>query len=249
MRVRHLRFYRNTDHLLVVTKLAERVERKITYFKYCGEANTEKVLQAVRLRCLKTNMSKVVVASETGRSAIKALDMFKGTNIKVIVVTHYPATTWGPKGKIPIGLRRKEYTENLKKLEENEIGIVQGTRPFAPPSRSINWDFPTDECIIDKTLEIFGAGTKIAVEAAIMATDAGELNEGEEIVSCAGTFKGLDTALIVKTAYSGHFFTEFEVREIIAKPICRVKKLPEYKYDNWKGSLDEYYQHTREGTC
>jgi len=35
-----------------------------------------------------------------------------------------------------------------------------------------------------------------------MATDAGELDEGEEVVSCAGTYKGLDTALIVKTAYS-----------------------------------------------
>ena len=68
-------------------------------------------------------------------------------------------------------------------------------------------------------------------------------DEGEEIVSCAGTFKGLDTALVVKTAHSGHFLTEFEVREIIAKPICRVKKLPEYKYENWKGSLDEYYQY------
>lgn len=243
-RVRHLRFYRESNHLLVVTKLAEQVERKITYFKYCGEVNTEKVLQAVRFRCLKTNISEVVIASETGRSAIKALDVFKGTNIKVIVVTHYPATTWGPKGKIPIGLKRKEYTENLKKLEESEVRVVQSTRPFAPPSRSINWDFPTAECIIDKALEIFGAGTKIAVETALMATDAGELEEGEEIVSCAGTFKGLDTALVVKTAYSGHFFAEFEVREIIAKPISRVKKLPEYEYGNWEGNLDEYYQRT-----
>ncbi|MGQ9506260.1 MAG: hypothetical protein ACUVTB_00180 [Candidatus Bathycorpusculaceae bacterium] len=74
-----------------------------------------------------------------------------------------------------------------------------------------------------------------------MATDAGEVNAGEEIVSCAGTYKGLDTALVVKTAYSESFFKEFEVREIIAKPICRVKELPEYKYENWKGNLDQYY--------
>jgi hypothetical protein len=95
--------------------------------------------------------------------------------------------------------------------------------------------------IIDKTLEIFGAGTKIAIEAAVIATDAGEVDAGEEIVSCAGTYKGLDTALVVKTTYSGGFFKEFEVREIIAKPICRVKALPEYKYENWKGNLDQYY--------
>ena len=217
------------------------IERKITYFRYCGEVNTEKVLHAAKLRCKEKGLNKVVIASETGRSAIKALNIFKGTKIKLIVVTHYPATTWGPKGDIPIGLKRKEYAKTLKKLEENGVKIVQGTRPFAPPTRSINWEFPTPEGIIDKTLEIFGAGTKIAIEAAVMATDAGEVDAGEEIVSCAGTYKGLDAALVVKTAYSGGFFKEFEVREIIAKPICRVKALPEYKYENWKGNLDQYY--------
>ena len=216
-------------------------EKKVTYFRYCGEVNTEKVLRAVKLRCEKKDLNKIVIASETGRSAIKALDELKGTDIKMIVVTHYPATTWGPKGDIPIGLKRKEYVENLKRLEENGVKIVQGTRPFAPPSRSISWDYPTPEGIIDKTLEIFGAGTKIAIEVAVIATDSGEVDECEEIVSCAGTYKGLDTALVVKTAHSGSFFREFEVKEIIAKPMCRVKKLPEYKYENWKGNIDEYY--------
>ena len=45
----------------------------------------------------------------------------------------------------------------------------------------------------------------------------------------------------VKTSFSGKFFGESEVGEVIAKPLCRVKKLPEFKYKNWKGGLDEYY--------
>jgi hypothetical protein len=219
----------------------EEVETKIVYFRYCGELNTERVLRAAKARCEETNIKKVIIASETGRSAIKALDIFKETNVKIIVVTHYPAETWGPKGNIPIGLRRKEYAENLKKLEENGCKIIQGTRPFAPPSRSAYWEHPTPEGIIDKTLEIFGAGTKIAIEAALIAADSGEVNEGEEVVSCAGTYKGLDTALIVKAAYSMNFFKEFEVREIIAKPLCRVKRLPEFKCEDWKGNLEDYY--------
>ncbi|MEM3696211.1 MAG: pyruvate kinase alpha/beta domain-containing protein [Candidatus Bathyarchaeia archaeon] len=221
--------------------MEDAVEKIITYFRYCGEANTGKVLQKAKSRCEETGINKVVIASETGKSAMKALTVFKGTKIKLIVVTHYPAKTWGPKGDILIGLKRKEYAETLRRLEENGVRIVQGTRPFAPPTRSINWEYPTPEGIIDKTLEIFGAGTKIAIEAAVMATDAGEVDAGEEIVSCAGTYKGLDTALVVKTTYSGSFFKEFEVREIIAKPICRVKELPEYKYENWKGNLEQYY--------
>lgn len=215
-------------------------EKAVYYFKNCGEVNTDQLLEIVRKRSLDLGIAKVIVASETGRSAVKALEKFQGTSIRLIVVTHYPATTWGPKGDILIGLKRKEYAANLKKLLNNEVKVVQGTRPFAPPSRSLNWSL-TAEGMIDSTLELFGAGTKIAIEVAVMATDAGELEEGEQIISCAGTFKGLDTALLVETAYSMNFFKKFEVREVIAKPIHRVKKLPEHKYKHWKGDLDKYY--------
>lgn len=98
---------------------------------------------------------------------------------------------------------------------------------FAPVSRSLGWNSPTPETLIDRTLELFGAGTKIAIEVAILATDAGVIGEGEETITCAGTYKGLDTALIVRTAYSMNFFKDFEVIEIIAKPACMVKSLLE----------------------
>jgi hypothetical protein len=67
------------------------------------------------------------------------------------------------------------------------------------------------------------------------------VSEGEEIISCAGTYKGLDTALVVRATYSMNFFRDFEVSEIIARPRCRVKKLPEYRNENWKGDLNQYY--------
>lgn len=79
----------------------EDVERNVVYFRYCGEVNTDKVLHVARLRCKELGLNKVVISSETGRSAIRALDVFRGAGIEMIVVTHYPATTWGPKGDIP----------------------------------------------------------------------------------------------------------------------------------------------------
>lgn len=211
-----------------------------TYFKYCGEINTEPLLHKALTRCKELEISQVIIASETGKSALKALTIFPD-NIKLIVVTHPPAKTWGPKGDIPIGIFRKEYESTRKTLEDHNIVIIQGTRPLVPPSRTINWEYPTPECIIDKTLEIFSAGTKIAIESVLITTDAGKIKEGEEVISCAGTFKGLDTALVVKASYTMNFFTEFEVREIIAKPRYRVKELPEYDFKNWKGDLDKYY--------
>jgi hypothetical protein len=215
----------------------------ITYFQYCGEVNTDKALLAARERCKKLGLGKVVVASETGRSALRALNFFKNLDIVLIVVTHYPASTWGPRGRIPIGLGRREYSNFRQELVKNGVRVVQGTRPFAPPSRSMGWEYPTPEAIIDKTLEVFGAGTKIAIEAAIIATDSGEVNEGEEVISCAGTFKGLDTVLLVRPTYTMNFFKSFEIREIIARPICRVKEMPEHEYENWKGDINQYYDY------
>ncbi len=78
-----------------------------------------------------------------------------------------------------------------------------------------------------------------------MATDAGALEEGEQVVTLGGTYKGLDTALIVKTSYSLNFFAKFEVLEIIAKPLRTSRLLPEYAQKEWKGDLDQYYEPIR----
>ena len=215
--------------------------KEIFYFQYCGEGNTEAVLRLAKDRCDALKIKKIIIASETGLSALRAMEIFRESKVSLVIVTHYPATTTGPKGDIPIGLKRPEYAERMKALIDGGAKIVQGTRPLAPPSRSIRWNDPTPEGILDKTLELFGAGTKIAIEASIMATDAGDVEEGEEIISCAGTFKGLDTALVVKATYSMNFFKEFEVHEIVARPRNRVRKLPEYEFENWKGDVEKYY--------
>lgn len=220
----------------------EDTTKEIVYFRYCGEVNTARTLRLARERCRALRITDVVIASETGRSALQALDAFGEAEARLVVVTHYPATTWGPRGDIPIGLKREEYAEARESLRTGGAAIVQGSRPFAPPSRSLDWDYPTPEGVVDRTLEVLGAGTKIAIEVALMATDAGAIDEGEQIISCAGTFKGLDTALVVRATHTMNFFADFEVREIIARPRYRVRELPEYEYQNWKGDLDTYYE-------
>jgi hypothetical protein len=75
-------------------------------------------------------------------------------------------------------------------------GAMLATDYITTPAQvHLDWNYPTAKGVVDKTLEVLGAGIRIAIEAAVMATDAGEVGEGAEIISCAGTFKGLDTAL------------------------------------------------------
>lgn len=51
---------------------------------------------------------------------------------------------------------------------------MHDTIPFVPSSR-IEWTINSMEGIIDATPELFGSGTKIAIETAVMATDAGKV--------------------------------------------------------------------------
>ncbi|MEM3929427.1 MAG: hypothetical protein QXX48_03980 [Candidatus Korarchaeum sp.] len=42
-------------------------------------------------------------------------------------------------------------------------------------------------------------------------------------------------------AYSMNFFRDFEVKEIIVKPLYRVRKLPEYEGEKMERDVDSYY--------
>ncbi len=73
-----------------------------------------------------------------------------------------------------------------------------------------------------------GYGLKTAVEVTLMAVDFGAVPSGVEAIAVGGTLnKGADTAVVLKTAYSPHFFSSdpskrLEIREILAMP--RVKR-------------------------
>ena len=66
------------------------------------------------------------------------------------------------------------------------------------------------------TLRVFGQGTKVAIELALMAADAGLVLTDEDIISVGGTGSGADTALVIRPANSFQFF-DLKVRELICK--------------------------------
>ncbi len=70
--------------------------------------------------------------------------------------------------------------------------------------------------LIADTLRLLGQGTKVAVEVAVMAADAGTLT-GNDIISIGGSGGGADAALVLKPAHQNNFF-DLRIREIICKP-------------------------------
>ena len=178
------------------------------YFNTSGD-HTEEVLRLAKKRAEELGIRDIVVASTTGRTGALASEVFKGYNL--VVVTHQ------------FGYKDPETHELLeehrKRIEENGGKILTCTHAFLGVERAIrkamNTAYPVE--IMAQALRMFGQGTKVAIETAAMAADAGMISCSRDVISIAGTGKGADTALVLKPENSLRIFDMF-VREVIAKP-------------------------------
>ncbi len=179
-----------------------------THFEEPGKINTQQTLEFALDRAKELGISEVVVASTTGATAYKAMEVFKG--FKLTAVTYHCGF------KEPFQNTMKE--DVRKDLEAEGVRVVQATHALSGVERAISKKFTGSYpvLLIAETLRLFGQGTKVAVEIAIMAADAGTLS-GNDIISIGGTAGGADTALLVTPAHQSNFF-DLRIKEIICKP-------------------------------
>jgi hypothetical protein len=71
--------------------------------------------------------------------------------------------------------------------------------------------------VVAFVLRNFGEGIKVGCEITLMATDAGLVPAGEEIIAIGGTGRGADTAAVILSANAQDFF-DLRVLEIVCKP-------------------------------
>ena len=195
------------------------MELKTVYFEKPGVVNTDAALRIAKQRAEELGINTVVVASTTGYTAVKAVDVFKG--MRVIIVTH----SAGFKES-----NTQELTEENRKIVESKGGIILTTaHAFGGLSRSMRQStIPEARTtyiigdIVANTLRIFGQGMKVACEIASMAADAGLVSTDEDVISIAGTGaadagRGADVAIVLRPTYA-HLFFETRVKEILCKP-------------------------------
>jgi hypothetical protein len=190
------------------------MEKSIFYFDNVGEANTNAVIESVAKRAAELQISHIVVASTSGKTALKMAEAVKDTGIKVIGISHQYGQD--KKGEWEV---EEEYK---KELEELGAVITTQSHMFSGVERSITKKFggySRLEVISDTLRSLFGKGFKVAIEVAIMAADSGHIpvSDNTEIIAIGGTRHGADVALVLRPAHSGDFFS-LQVREIIAMP-------------------------------
>lgn len=64
------------------------MKREITYFESVKQDNTIETFKLAEQKISETGVSKIVLASTTGRTALRAMEYFAGKGVKLIVVPH-----------------------------------------------------------------------------------------------------------------------------------------------------------------
>jgi len=219
--------------------------KNIFYFNVCGQINTEKTLKLAIQKAHELKVEKLVVASETGLSALKASEMLRNSRIKLIVVTSSAGTKIENTiiGDLRIGIPDKKIWDQL---EKNGAEIVRATDPLYNIGAALEHrGIPTMATLIRLCLKMISSGTAVCVTATLMATDNGLLREGEEVVAVAGSWIGLDTALVVRATNSVNLLKagSMQIREIICKPRNPAHSWPINQKD-WIGDLKPYGKFT-----
>ncbi|MGD2200593.1 MAG: pyruvate kinase alpha/beta domain-containing protein [Candidatus Bathyarchaeota archaeon] len=184
-------------------------ETKTVYFQQQGKTNTDETLRLAKLRAEELSIRDIVLASYTGYTALKALEVFEGYNLVVVAGV--------------IGFRKPNQDrlppEVAQQIEAGGGKIVRAAHAFGTLGRAVNRRFgviQVDE-IIAHVLRLFSQGVKVGCECACMAVDAGMIRAGEEIISIGGTGRGADTAIVLRPSNT-HTFFETRILETICKP-------------------------------
>ncbi len=199
-------------------------KRTTVVYEKPGEDHTEETLKFVLETAKDRKIETILVSTSSGKTGLKAVEVFKGSGLKIVFVTHqygYPA-----KGKqmMPDDVRANlEKTGRVITCTDVLTGSVElgsgRQRPEVtePQTGSLPSIVPPVNVIIANTLRLFSQGTKVCVEIALMAADCGGVGIDKPVISVAGSHAGADTALILTPAASNRI-RDLKVHEVLVKP-------------------------------
>jgi hypothetical protein len=179
------------------------------YFEQRGTVNTDCALRIAKKRAEELDVRTILVASTEGTTGAKAARLFH--NQQVVVVTH------------STGFKQPNFQElteeNRAQIEAAGATILTCQHALGGVNRAVRRKLDTYELdeIIAFVLRTFGQGTKVCVEIALMAADAGLVRVDEPCIAIAGSGRGADTAMVLTPTNAQSFF-DLRIHEILCKP-------------------------------
>lgn len=147
----------------------------MTYYPTPGKDNLDATLALANKTAEELGIGDVVVASTTGFTAKKAVETFRGANVKLTFV----------------GTGRERFPSTLiAELKEKGCNVCF--------SHEVTYDYPD---LVKDAYRRLSEGVKVAVEIAMIAAQEGYVSTDKDIIS-VGKW---DTALVIKPSVSTRF--------------------------------------------
>ncbi|MAG13418.1 MAG: hypothetical protein CMN78_02355 [Spirochaetales bacterium] len=178
-------------------------ESKTVYFEKGGRENTDAALSIAKERADALGIKDIIVASYSGFTGARAVEIFAGCSVTVVN-----------------GLQSDRMEPEYRRvIEEGNAKILSAGHAFGMLGRAVRNKFSTiqsDE-IIAHVLRLFSQGVKVAAEITCMATDAGIIKPGTQVIAIGGSGQGADSAAVIKATNTQTFF-DTRFLEILCKP-------------------------------
>ncbi len=193
------------------------IKRETIYFEDGGEEHTEATLKASIEAAEELGIKKILVASTSGTTGVKAAEMYQDSKIQLIVVGHQMG--------FPVPKIQQFKPENWEKIEAHGGVINLGTDVITNSIRRRKKMGHSPMSIITQTL--ISQKVKVNVEIVAKACDAGQVEVGETVISIAGSHKGADTS-VVYIANDSPNVLEIKPLMYITFPLSREKADKQY---------------------
>ncbi len=187
-------------------------EEKIIYFTDKGPNNTGRTIECAVARCRAQSINQIVVASSTGKTALKVREA-ADPGCEVIAVTYCAGSRFADKVEA--------FNINRQRVEEAGIKIVRGIHALSATERAFENKYGAKFIplnLVSDSLRMLGQGMKVCVEVAIMAAEHGFVTPRDDVVVLGGSGKGADTAVVLHPAYAAEMF-DLRIRQILCKPL------------------------------
>jgi hypothetical protein len=200
------------------------MKRTTVIFEKPGKEHTEETLRVALEAAKERGIDTVVVSTTTGTTGEKAVEVFKGSRIKLVFVTHQSGYRGSGIQLVPAETRKKlEKTGTVVTCTDVLTGGVdvgmgrQRPEVSEPQQESLPFIVPPVNVLVANTLRLFSQGVKVCAEVAMMAADCGAVQVGKPVVCVAGSHAGADTAMVISPAESNRM-RDLKLHEILVKP-------------------------------
>jgi hypothetical protein len=187
------------------------------YFEEGGAEHTETTLRAALEAAEELSVGKILVASTSGDTGVKAAEMYEGEDVRLIVVGHQTG--------FPAAGVQQFKPENRERIEALGGVVNLGTDVLTNSIRQRQRLGHSPMSIITQSL--IAMKVKVNAEIVAKACDAGLVHPSEHVVSVAGSHRGADTAVSFLAADSPNIL-DLKLQYVVAMPLSREKADAEY---------------------